>query len=244
MRLSILASSLLATSLYAAPYGFSDYYFVDPDRHWHVEGSYKWIAPAEFEKHEYHHINYSDADFGLYLTQSFDDENSLTYQLGYDYLGLGWNKNPLFDQRNFNYLVGSLGFVSTTLDKWRWIINTGFSVDAARMDFGPSGVYHAMLWGRYHFIDHLGIHVGALGWYGVENGRGYPVFGFDWRFNESGREMRFFLSTTQSPTHLMKTGPLRQPMQALVDLISILGVPTTEKKTALETPSFSSIRMG
>lgn len=184
MRLSILASSLVATSIYAAPYGFSDYYFVDPDRHWHVEGSYKWVGQAEFEKREHHHINYSDADFGLYLTQSIDDENSITYELGYDYLGLGWDKNPRFDQRNFHYLIGSVGFVSTTLDRWRWIINTGFSVDATRIDFGPSGVYHAMLWGRYHFIDRLGLHVGALGWYGVENGRGYPIFGFDWRFNE------------------------------------------------------------
>ncbi len=180
----ILACTLLATSLSAAQYGFSDYYFVDPDRNWHVEGSYRWVGQADFEKSKWHHINYSEADAGLYYTQIFDDENSLTYGLGYDYLGLHWKENPRFDQQNFNYVVGSLGFVSTTLERWRWIFNAGFSVDAERMDFGPSGVYHGMLWGRFHFIDNMGIHVGALGWYGVKNGRGFPVFGFDWRFND------------------------------------------------------------
>jgi hypothetical protein len=184
MRLSLIATSLVATSLYAAPYGFSDYYFVDPDRHWHVEGAYRWVGKAEFEEKKRHHINYSDADAGLYYTQSFDEENSLTYGLGYDFLRLDWDKNPRFRSSNFNYLVGSLGFVSTTVDKWRWIINTGFSVDSSRMNFSSSAVYHAMLWGRYHFADHLGIHMGVLGWYGVKNGRGFPVFGFDWRFNE------------------------------------------------------------
>ncbi len=184
MRIHLLASTLLVSSLTAAPYGFSDYYFVDPDRHWHTEASYRWIAEADFEKHHFHHLNYSDADAGLYYTQNFDDENSLTYELGYDYLRLNWDRNPRFHQKNFNYLIGSLGYVSTTIDRWRWIINTGFSVDAERLDFGPSGVYHGMLWGRFHFIDTMGIHVGVLGWYGVKNGRGFPIFGFDWKFND------------------------------------------------------------
>jgi hypothetical protein len=174
----------VATSLSAAPYGFSSYYFADPDRPWHVEGIYRCVAGADFEKSSLHHLNYSDADVGLYYTQFFNEENSLSYGLGYDFLRLNWDQNPRFSQQNFNYFVGSLGLVSNHLEKWRWIVNTGFSVDASRFDFGQSAVYHAMLWGRYHFIDHMGIHVGALGWYGVDNGRGYPIFGFDWRINE------------------------------------------------------------
>ncbi len=182
--LSILVDLAVTVSLSAAPYGFSDYYFADPDRPWHVEGAYRWVGEADFETPKRHHLNYSDADFGLYYTQVLDDENFLSYSLGYDYLKLDWQKNPRFHQTNFNYLVGSVGYISTTLERWRWIINTGFSVDAGHMDFGPSGVYHAMLWGRFHFADYLGIHVGALGWYGVKNGRAFPVFGFDWKFNE------------------------------------------------------------
>ncbi len=186
MRHLILPLTLAASSLVAGQYGFSNYYFADADRAWHVDSAGRWVAPADFRTHRRHHIDYADANVGVYYTHFLDQEyeNSLSYELGYDYLHLGWKENPRFSEDNFHYLVGSVGFVSTTLDKWKWIINTGFSVDATRFDFGPSGVYHAMLWGRYHFIDHLGIHVGALGWYGVKNGRGFPIFGFDWRFND------------------------------------------------------------
>jgi hypothetical protein len=174
----------LTLRLNSAPYGFSDYYFADPQRHWHVESAYRWVGESDFKKSKWHHLNYSDADAGFYYTQAVDDENTISYGIGYDFLRLKWNKNPRFSQSNFNYFVGSIGYVSTTLDRWRWIINAGFSVDAARFDFGPSGVYHAMLWGRYHASDFFGVHVGVLGWYGVENGRGFPVFGFDWKFND------------------------------------------------------------
>jgi hypothetical protein len=185
MRHIATAMVLSAATLGAAPYGFSSYYFVDPDRNWHVETAGRWVGEADFKHHKHRHINYVDADASVYFTHFLDqDENSLTYELGYDYLRLDWDKNPRFKQENFNYLIGSVGFVSTTLERWKWIVNAGFSVDAERFDFGPSAVYHAMLWGRFHFIDNLGLHVGALGWYGVENGRGFPIFGFDWRFNE------------------------------------------------------------
>ena len=180
----MIAAILSSSSVSAAPYGFSDYYFADPNRHWHLEGAYRWIGKANFEKKHLDHLNYSDADAAFYYTQAVDDETTVTYRLGYDFLRLNWDKNPRFSQTNFNYFVGSIGYVSTTLERWRWILNAGFSVDAERFDFGPSGVYHTMLWGRYHFADCCGVHVGVLGWYGVRNGRAFPVFGFDWKFSD------------------------------------------------------------
>jgi hypothetical protein len=180
----MVLQALCVCSSAAASYGFSDYYFADPDRHLHLEGAYRWINKADFEKKKHHHLQYQDASAALYYTQSLNDENHLIYELGYDFLRLGWKQNPRFSDSNFNYFVGSLGYVSTTLDRWKWIVNGGFSVNANRFNFGPTGVYHGMLWGRYHFADTYGIHVGVLGWYGVENGRAFPIFGFDWRFNE------------------------------------------------------------
>jgi hypothetical protein len=168
----------------ALEYGFSDYHFIDPDRPWHVEGRYRFVAPARFDHHHRQHVDYSDADAGIYYTQFLNEENSLTYELGYDYLQFKWKQNPRFSETNFNYVVASLGYVSTTLEKWRWIVNAGFSVDAAHLDFAKTAVGHAMLWGRYHFADCCGVHVGMLGWYGVMNGRGWPIFGFDWSFND------------------------------------------------------------
>jgi hypothetical protein len=178
-------ATLSPAAAYTYEYGFSDYHFVDPDRPWHVEGRYHWVAPAKFERHRKGHVDYSDVDSAFYFTQFFNDENSLTYEIGYDFLQFKWEKNPRFSQSNFNYLAASLGFVSTTLCNWRWIVNAGFSVDAVHLDMAKSGVGHAMLWGRYHFADCCGVHVGMLGWYGILNGHAWPIIGFDWKFNDS-----------------------------------------------------------
>ena len=186
LSIAALSADELATlspaASYTYEYGFSDYHFIDPDRPWHVEGRTRYIAPARFENHHRGHVDNSDVDAAVYYTQFFNDENSLTYELGYDFFRFRWKKNPRFSQSNFSYLSASLGYVSTTLDRWRWIVNAGFSVDAARFDFAKSAVGHAMLWGRYHFAECCGVHVGMVGWYGVLNGHAWPIIGFDWKF--------------------------------------------------------------
>jgi hypothetical protein len=184
MRLLTCAMLLTTATAMAAEYGFSDYYFIDPDRPWHFDGRYRAVARADFDNHKRGHLDFSDATAGVYYTQFLNDENSLTYEVGYDFMRLDWDKNPRFKQTNFNYLIGSLGFVSTTVDRWRWIVNVGFSVDAAYFDFAQSAVGHGMLKGRYHFADCCGVNVGLMGWYGVLNGKAWPIFGFDWKFNE------------------------------------------------------------
>ncbi len=185
MRL-FFSRALLTLSMtgLAAEYGFLDYHFIDPDRPWHVESRYRAVGKAQFKSHRRGNVNYSDADAAVFYTQFFNDENSLTYELGYDFLRFDWSKNTRFSETNFNYLIGSLGYVSTTLDRWRWIVNAGFSVDACRLNFAKSAAFHGMLWGRYHFADCCGVHVGILGWYGVLNGHAWPIFGFDWKFND------------------------------------------------------------
>jgi hypothetical protein len=177
-------AELSPAAAYTYDYGFSDYHFIDPDRPWHVEGRSRYVAPAQFKKSRRGHENYFDTDAAIYYTQFFNDENSLTYELGYDLLRFKWKKNPRFSQSNFNYLNASLGYVSNKLERWRWIINAGVSVDAAHLNFGKTGVGHGMLWGRYHFADCCGVHVGMVGWYGILNGRGLPIIGFDWQFRE------------------------------------------------------------
>lgn len=175
---------LASASLIAGEYGFSTYHYVDPDRPIHVEGRYRWVGPAKFENHKRGHVDYSDANAGLYYTQFLNDENSLSYEVGYDFLRFDWKKNPRFSDKDFHYFVGSLGLASTTIDRWRWVLNAGFSVDAAHFDFAHSAVGHAMMWGRFHAADWMGVHVGIFGWYGVENGQAWPIFGFDWKFND------------------------------------------------------------
>jgi hypothetical protein len=179
---SLAALTLASGVAFATDYGFLGYFFTDPDHPIHVAGRYRQIAPADFETHSRGDMNYADAYGALFLTQFFDDENSLSYGLGYNYMKIDWEKNPRFSQTNFNYAVASLGYVSTTLERWRWILNAGITVDAERLDFAQTGVFHSMLWGRYHFNQSWGAHVGILGWYGIKNGYALPIFGVDWRF--------------------------------------------------------------
>jgi hypothetical protein len=181
----ILLASLLTVAAAATEYGFLDYYFVDPDHPIHLAGRFRQVGEAKFEKHHRGHLNYADAYGMAFYTQFLDMDNSLSWGLGYDYMKIGWEKNPLFSQENFNYVVGSLGYVSTTLEKWRWIVNGGFSVEANHLDFGQTGVWHGMLWGRYSFNNSSGWHMGILGWYGILNGYALPIFGVDWKMTQN-----------------------------------------------------------
>lgn len=181
----ILAGCLLATTLAAHEYGYLGYFFVDPDRPIHVAGRYRQIGSAEFEKHQRGHVDYADAYAAVYYTHFLNSENSLSWGVGYDYLKFDWEKNPRFSQKHFNYATASLGYVSTTLDRWRWLVNGGFTVEAEDFNFGQTAVYHGMLWGRYHFSNCCGFHVGALGYYGVKNGYALPIFGLDWKWGSN-----------------------------------------------------------
>jgi hypothetical protein len=184
MRKTVLFGCLLASTLSATEYGVLGYYFVDPDRPVHVAGRYRQIGAADFKNHAYGDVKYADGYAAAIYTHFIDqlNENSLSWGVGYDYLKFNWPDNPRFDEKNFQYGTFSLGYVSTTLERWRWIVNGGVSVDASHLNFGLTGVYHGMLWGRYHFTDNLGAHVGMMGWYGVMNGYGLPIFGLDWRW--------------------------------------------------------------
>jgi hypothetical protein len=178
----ILTLCLASSALLAHEYGFLGYPFVDPDRPIHLAGRYRQIGRADFRTHHRGHLNYADAYGALFYTHFLNEDNSLSWGVGYDYLKLGWERNPRFREKNFNYAVASLGYVSTAVEKWRWIVNGGFSVDANNFDFGPSAVYHGMLWGRYNIAECCRVHVGVLGWYGVKNGYALPIIGFDWKF--------------------------------------------------------------
>lgn len=188
MRQIVLASALFAGLLSQAhshEYGFLGYYFVDPEHPIHLAGRYRQLGPAEFEQHHRGHLNYADGYGAAFFTHFFNIDNSLTLGLGYDYMHLGWDKNPRFGQENFHYADISLGYVSTAIEKWRWIINAGATVEANTFDFGQTGVYHAMLWGRYAANAVLAWHAGFLGWYGIENGYALPIFGFEWKMSQN-----------------------------------------------------------
>ncbi len=175
MKLFIVIA--LCSTLYA-----SDYSFVTPERHVHIEGNYRPVAEAHVKKGG--HLLYADSSDSLFLSHFLNCDNALSWQLGYNYMKIDWNKNPSFSQTNFNYAKASLGYITTSMEGWRWILNGGATVDATTFNFGKSGVYSGFFWGRYHFNNCLGVHAGLYGYAGVRNAYTLPILGVDWRIGE------------------------------------------------------------
>lgn len=176
----LITIGLLSISFLCA----SDYSFVTPDRHVHLQGNYRPVGKAEFEKKRFKdtYLHYADSTDSLFLSHFLNDNNALSWQLGYSYLHLKWEENPRFKQTDFNYALASLGWISTAVDRWRWIVNAGVAVDGYDFDFGNSGVYSTYFWGRYHFDNCLGLHVGFFGYAGARNAYTLPIIGFDYHF--------------------------------------------------------------
>lgn len=169
----------------------TDYAFVDLDRPWEIACDYPWhfeadgrtVGSATFDnphKSKGSHLTYSDAHVFGYYSHFLNPNNALSWQLGYTYMRLNWDKPDRFDQKNFHLGVASLAYISTGLDRWRWIVNLGLTVDTTTFDFGHSSVYYGLLWGRYAFRQNFGVHGGLFGITGVHTTYTLPVIGFDW----------------------------------------------------------------
>ncbi len=178
-RVALLSSCLL-TSAYA-----SNYCFVDKEHPVHVEGSFAKAAGAKITTHPVKgsRLHYAEGDGSVYYSHYLNPENALSWQLGVNYVGLGWDQNPRFRENNYYYGIASLAWISHSIDKWRWILNGGVAVDTRTFNFGQSGVYYGMLWGRYQQTENIGLHLGFFGYYGSKNGYVLPILGMDWKWS-------------------------------------------------------------
>lgn len=173
--------ALIALSLFSSLFA-TDYQFIEKNRHVFLEGEARMTGKADFESHHNGHLYYADSLDSLYLSHTFKKKNTLSWQLGYSYLRLNWDNNPRFQQKNFSYFLTSLGWISTSIDQWRWIFNGGVSVDAEMLNFAKSAVYWGLMWGRFQYTDAFALHVGFFGYVGVRNSYGLPILGIDWKW--------------------------------------------------------------
>lgn len=186
-RLFLIPLFLLTTSYELV----TDYSFVSKKHPVYFDGEFREVGRAEFYTHGVRgsHMEYQDAHAFLYYSHYLTPDNSLSWKVGYSFLDFNWPQNPRFNGNDYHFASTSLGWVSTSITNWRWILATGISVDAQTWDFGQSGVYYGLMWGRYAYSDTLGLHAGWAGYYGVENGYLFPIVGLDyrcgkrWKFN-------------------------------------------------------------
>jgi hypothetical protein len=184
-RYLIPLSLILFSYARVTDYGFiipTDYEFVNQKHHWHVDGDYRRVGKAKFTTKDVKgsHLKYSDAYGNAYYSYFFNPCNSISLQAGYTHVGLDWDQNPRFSETEYNYGTASIGWVSNSLTDWRWVLSGGASVDTHSWNFGRTGVYNMMMWGRYNINCHLGMHVGFWGYAGIQNVRVVPILGLDW----------------------------------------------------------------
>jgi len=98
---------------------------------------------------------------------------------------LNWNKNPKFHETRFNYVQFALTFLSTAIEKWRWIARADYNIDTKHFSQAKTyGLFSALLWGTHEMHRKWHYHVGALGYTGFEGQEVYPVIGFDFSPNK------------------------------------------------------------
>ncbi len=160
----------------------TDYGFVDKQHLVHLDAEYRNVGKAKFttDSVKGSHERYADAHSYLYFSHYLNDNNALSLKAGYSFLKFDWPKNPRFREDDYHFATSSLGWISTSMKNWRWIVSAAVSVDAQTFDFGKSGVYYGVMWGRYQWRPKIGLHVGWYGYTGVKNGYILPILGFDW----------------------------------------------------------------
>lgn len=103
--------------------------------------------------------------------------------ISYTYTTLEWHHNPWFNQTHFNTFTLSLGGISKRIDRWLWQSQISINLDANEWDINDYATYDFILWGRYSYCDHIGVHVGFIAQTGMKMDRVYPIFGADWQMS-------------------------------------------------------------
>lgn len=160
----------------------TNYGFVDKKHPVHLDLEFRDVGKAKFRTHSVKgsHAGYADAHAFAYYSHYLTPNNTLSWKVGYSFLQFDWLKNPRFRGDDYHFASASVGYVSTSIKDWRWVLGTGVSVDATTFNFGQTGVYYGMMWGRYQFADNIGMHIGWAGYAGVKNGYMLPIIGIDW----------------------------------------------------------------
>ena len=165
----------------------TNYGFVNKEQLTHLDIEYRKVGKAQFRTQPVKgsHEHYTDAHANLFLSHYLNKHNALSWQVGYSFLQFNWPQNPGFHADDYHFATASLGWISTSLKNWRWILSTALSVDAQTFDFGQSAVYYAVMWGRYQWKPQVGLHIGWYGYAGVKNGYLLPIAGIDWHPSKS-----------------------------------------------------------
>lgn len=126
----------------------------------------------------------ANASFVYYYDPCYQE--GLTIGASYMFTRLDWRLNPFFSQKDVDTAILSLGIFTQRLPGWTWRAQISANFDNLQYwNFTDYMNYDLLAWGRYAYCPNIGIHIGFIALTGMKIDRVYPLFGFDWTYNEN-----------------------------------------------------------
>ena len=107
--------------------------------------------------------------------------------ISYTATHIGWQNNPWLEQDRFYTGTFSLSAITHRLRSWIWRGQVAINVDTQEWNFNDYATYDLLLWGRYEYCKHIGLHVGLIVETGMLMDRVYPILGADWQISKKWR---------------------------------------------------------
>lgn len=154
----------------------------------HVGGNGIFIGKADLDRKRGSHdgdLIFNKANAFIYTFVPINQCNFFLPRIEYNTFEMNWNRNPRFHETRFHYMQFALTFLTTGLDKWRWIARADYNIDIKHFSHpGTYGLFSALLWGTHEMHHKWHYHVGAFGYTGFEGQEVYPIIGLDFAPNK------------------------------------------------------------
>lgn len=156
------------------------------DKAFHITSSVDYVGAAD-HVHNDGKLKFNEEDIYASMVVWYNEcyKEGFIGTVGYDHTDINWTENPYFDQHHFNTVNLAVTYFTERVCDWLWQIRLEGDFDVNHFDPAEYATYDFLLWGRYDYCDDLGIHLGFLGYTGMKIDRVYPLFGFDYKFNDT-----------------------------------------------------------
>lgn len=175
--------SLICSSYVLMP----DYRHSSEKKPFEMEGYYRQAKSANVTTKPYKgsKMKIMEYDAGASYNFKINEENFVSFGLGTFHQTLNWDQNPVFKGHNYDYVVGSLGVTSNSIENWRWSGATVLSFQTQNFGIKDSGWISVLFWGEYFISKKAHFHAGFWGYTGVRNVYFLPILGFSYKTNHS-----------------------------------------------------------
>lgn len=123
-----------------------------------------------------------EGGFVFYYNPAFTEGANVA--LTYAATRIHWEQNLFTNQDIFHTISLSFGFFTKRMEDWLWRAQLAANFDSPGKKFtGRYISYDGLIWGRYDYCEHIGVHGGLIIQTGMRLDKAWPIFGVDWQIN-------------------------------------------------------------